>query len=60
MLLHRPDYYAGSSENEEIEGNPDEAQVIVAKNRHGSTSTVKMRWDGRYAKFITIDDNMDY
>lgn len=60
MLLHRPDYYAGSSENEEIEGDPDEAQVIVAKNRHGSTSTVKMRWDGRYAKFITIDDNMDY
>ena len=32
------------------------AEVIVAKNRHGSTATVKMGWIGRYTKFRTIVD----
>ena len=33
------------------------AEVIVAKNRHGSTNTVKMGWIGRYTKFRTIADD---
>ena len=32
------------------------AEVIVAKNRHGSTGTVKMGWIGRFTKFRTIVD----
>jgi replicative DNA helicase len=29
----------------------------VAKNRHGSTNTVKMGWIGRFTKFRTITDD---
>ena len=34
------------------------AEVIIAKNRHGSTGTVKMGWIGQYTKFRTIADNI--
>jgi replicative DNA helicase len=32
------------------------AEVIIAKNRHGSSGNVKMGWIGRYTKFRTIAD----
>ena len=35
------------------------AEIIIAKNRHGSTDTVKMGWIGRYTKFRTIASNME-
>ena len=35
------------------------AEVIIAKNRHGSTGTVKMGWIGQYTKFRTIADNIE-
>ena len=31
------------------------AEVIIAKNRHGSTGTVNMGWNGKFTKFVTID-----
>ncbi|MBQ7320145.1 MAG: replicative DNA helicase [Clostridia bacterium] len=51
MFLYRDEYYktdAGS----DTEGNI--AEVIVAKNRHGSTGSVKVGWIGRYTKFRSI------
>ena len=30
------------------------AEVIVAKNRHGSLEKVKLGWIGRYTKFTTL------
>ncbi|MFA6947693.1 MAG: replicative DNA helicase [Eubacteriales bacterium] len=54
MFLYRPEYYK--------EGEGDEqnfAEVIIAKNRHGSTGSVKMGWMGQYTKFISAaPDNM--
>ena len=35
--------------------NPAEAECIVAKNRHGRTDTVKLRWDGQHTRFISVD-----
>jgi replicative DNA helicase len=32
----------------------------VAKNRHGPTEKAKMVWDGRFAKFVALEENMDY
>ena len=55
IFLYKDDYY------DKKEGNGDEgciAEVIIAKNRHGSTSTVKMGWIGRYTKFRTIAENV--
>ena len=57
MFLFRDEYYKvneGSIPNADAESNV--AEVIVAKNRHGSTATVKMGWIGRYTKFRTIAD----
>ena len=45
----------------DTENNNDEgsiAEVIVAKNRHGSTGNIKMGWIGRYTKFRTIATNI--
>ena len=43
-MLRRPGYYKDGSEGEEVDEN--EAQVIIAKHRHGETGTVKM-YSGR-------------
>ena len=51
MFLFRDEYYKTDATNE-AEGNI--AEVIVAKNRHGSTGTVKVGWIGRYTKFRSI------
>lgn len=58
LLLHRPHYYAISGED--TDSDPNEAQCIVAKNRHGSTEVAKLRWDGRYAKFMAQEDDLEY
>lgn len=56
IFLYRDEYYdtenAGSDEG-------SIAEVIIAKNRHGSTGTVKMGWIGRYTKFRTIATNIE-
>ena len=52
IFLYRSEYY--DSEANDEEGNI--AEVIIAKNRHGSTGTVKMGWIGRFTKFRTIAD----
>ena len=53
IFLYRSEYYKTD------DGNPDTsiAEVIIAKNRHGSTGTVNMGWNGQFTKFITIDND---
>lgn len=45
MFLHREDYYNPETEKKNI------AEVIIAKNRSGSTGTVELAWIGQYTKF---------
>ena len=48
------------------ETSPDESEaalqstveVIVAKNRHGETRTIKMGWIPKYTKFITLENGL--
>ena len=54
LFLYRDEYYDTESSAEE----GSIAEVIVAKNRHGSTGNVKMGWIGKYTKFRTIATNM--
>lgn len=44
MFLHRPGYYTKDRADHE-------AQVIVAKNRNGSTDTARLVWDGQTQRF---------
>ncbi|MHB1150965.1 MAG: replicative DNA helicase [Eubacteriales bacterium] len=57
MFLYRPDYYKDNgSEKKPDEIKQNYAEVIVAKNRHGSTGKVEMGWFGQYTKFTTRSD----
>ena len=47
MFLYREEYYKTTGSAEE------EAEVIIAKNRHGSVGNVKVGWIGKYTKFIS-------
>ena len=49
MFLYRDEYYKTDADSQEA----SIAEVIVQKNRHGSTGTVKVGWIGKYTKFIT-------
>ena len=55
MFLFRDEYYKTDADPNDAESNI--AEVIIAKNRHGSTGTVKVGWIGRYTKFRSIVEN---
>ena len=55
MFLYRDEYYKTDASPDDTQGNI--AEVIIAKNRHGSTGSIKVGWIGRYTKFRTIAEN---
>ena len=54
LFLYRGEYYQKDDENGEPPPEANTSEVIVAKNRHGSTNTVKVGWIGKYTKFRSI------
>src|SRR5574344_12746 len=48
MFLHREDYYNADTDKKNV------AEVIIAKNRNGSTGTVELAWLGQYTKFANL------
>lgn len=50
MFLYREAYYDDGPESDETT-----AQCIVAKNRHGETTTVNMAWDGEHTRYIELE-----
>ena len=50
MFLFRDDYYNEDSEKRNI------AECIVAKNRHGETGKVELKWLPEYTSFGTIEN----
>ena len=53
MFLYRDDYYNEDSEKRNI------AECIVAKNRHGETGKVELRWMPEYTTFATLENRYD-
>ena len=53
MFLFREDYYNQESENKNI------AECIVAKNRHGETGKIPLRWMPEYTTFSTLEMRFD-
>lgn len=51
MFLYSEAY--NDRENPEKKGK---AECIIAKNRHGDTDIVKLRWIGEYTKFVSVDE----
>ena len=53
LFLYRDDYYNSDSEKRNV------AECIVAKNRHGETGTVELRWMPEYTAFGTLENRYD-
>ena len=53
LFLYRDDYYNEDSEKHNI------AECIIAKNRHGETGRVDLRWMPEYTQFSTLDSRYD-
>ena len=53
LFLYRDDYYNEESDKHNI------AECIVAKNRHGETGKVELRWMPEYTMFATLDNRWE-
>lgn len=53
MFLYRDDYYNPETEKK------DTAEVIIAKQRGGSTGTIELLWLGNYTKFVNLAQGYD-
>ena len=53
LFLYRDDYYNEDSEKHNI------AECIVAKNRHGETGKVELRWMPEYTAFGTLENRYE-
>ena len=53
MFLYREDYYKEDSEKHNV------AECIIAKNRHGETGKVELRWMPEYTSFQTMENRYD-
>ena len=54
MFLYRDEYYKDETADQSV------AEVIVAKNRHGSLEKVKLGWIGRYTKFTSLAEEASH
>ena len=58
MFIYRENYYKTETEDNvdpENAPDPNKAEIIVAKNRHGSVDTVQLHWDGKFTRFASQD-----
>ena len=53
LFLYRDDYYNADTEKRNV------AECIVAKNRHGETGKVELRWMPEYTAFGTLETRYD-
>ena len=54
MMLYREGYYKNSAQNAD-EIDMTQADVDIAKNRHGPTDRIKLHWDGQFTLFSTLE-----
>lgn len=55
LFLYRDIYYDNEKGDDEDRADPNKAECIVAKNRHGEIGTVDMHWDGQFTRFTSVD-----
>ncbi len=60
LFLYRDEYYkdiSGAEQSPDDANSANTAEIIVAKNRHGSVDNIKMGWIGQFTKFRTLEDD---
>ena len=57
IFIYRDEYYMDAGDKSKVDlTKAPVAEIIVAKNRHGSTGTVDLNWIGRYTTFYSIEE----
>ncbi|MBQ2715754.1 MAG: replicative DNA helicase [Clostridia bacterium] len=57
IFIYRDEYYMDAGDKSKVDvTKAPVAEIIVAKNRHGSTGTVYLNWIGRYTTFYSIEE----
>lgn len=54
ILLHREGYYHQGDAEWNSRNDPNEVELIIAKQRDGATGIVRAHWDGPHARFASI------
>ena len=60
LFLYRDEYYKdikGNTQEDSASDTANTAEIIIAKNRHGSVGNVKMGWISQFTKFRTLEDD---
>ena len=59
LFLYRDAYYSKSGDEDDDQAGPasdeNSGECIVAKNRHGETTTVKLHWQGEFMRFTSLE-----
>jgi replicative DNA helicase len=55
LFLYRDKYYDSEKSEDQDMSDPNKAECIVAKNRHGEIGTIDMHWDGQFTRFTSVD-----
>lgn len=56
VMLYREDYYKNEKDNpEDIEVNS--AELLVQKNRHGPTGSIKLAWNPQFTLYTCVENN---
>ncbi|MEE0842941.1 MAG: DnaB-like helicase C-terminal domain-containing protein, partial [Ruminococcus sp.] len=60
LFLYREGYYdRENGDNPAPQADMNSGECIVAKNRHGETSTVKLHWQGEFMRFTGMEKKYD-
>ncbi|MGN1130786.1 MAG: replicative DNA helicase [Ruminococcus sp.] len=61
LFLYREGYYDkdNSEDQQGVAVDQNKGECIVAKNRHGETTTVKLHWQGEFMRFTSVEHNRD-
>ena len=60
LLLFREGYYAKQGGEDNLDAvDQNVGECIVAKNRHGETTSVKLHWQGEFMRFTSQERNRE-
>ena len=54
LFLFREDYYRNEKEDGAA-SDSNQAEIIVAKNRHGELDNVQVNWSGEFTQFSSLE-----
>ena len=56
-FIYRPEYYQ-ILEDEDGNSLKGIGEIIIAKHRNGALESVRLKWDGQFAKFSNLEDDV--